>query len=137
MRKAYLVLFILSIAILIGCAGQLAVKQMMAEPSEVSVGSEVKIMVTFTGQKNAISTVIGTVRENPEMFFSLNDDGEDGDETAGDDTWSYTAPVPWDAQPYTYHLDIRARDLDGNEIISEGFEQQSTGRSGTIEITVK
>ena len=137
MKNAYLLLLILSTVIVIRCAGQLAVKQMMIEPPELTVGSEVKVLVVFTGQKNAVSTVIATVRENPEMYFSLNDDGEDGDEKAGDDIWSYTTSVPWDTEPNTYHLDIRARDLDGNEIISEGYEEQSTGRSGTIEITIK
>ncbi|MBN2028931.1 hypothetical protein JW824_01690 [bacterium] len=136
MKKAYWGFMILSIACMIGCASQLAVRQMMVDPPTVNVGSQAKIMVVFTGPKNAVSTVIATVRENPEMYFALNDEGQDGDEEAGDNVWTYTVSVPWDAPADTYHLDIRARDQEGNEIITGGYEQQETGRSGTVEVIV-
>ncbi len=136
MKKVTFGFITLYIAYLIGCASQLAVKEMMVEPPRVNVGAQVKIMVAFTGPKNSVATVIATVREDPEMYFALNDEGQDGDEIVGDNVWTYTATVPWDAPADTYHLDIRARDQDGDEIITKGYEQQTTGRSGTIAITV-
>ena len=137
MKKTLFGLLIISILLIIGCASQLAVKQTMIDPPQVNVGDDAKIVIVFTGEKNSVATVIATVRENPEMYFSLNDDGENGDEKAGDNIWTYTITIPWDAPSDTYHLDIRARDQEGNEIITEGYEQQSTGRSGTVEIIVK
>ena len=137
MKKAYLILFILSTVIMIECAGQLAIRQMMVEPPEVTEGSEATILVVFTGQKNTVSSVVARLREDPEIVFSLNDNGESGDKMAGDNIWTYSVTVPLNTLANTYHFDISARDLEGNEIITEGYEQQITGRSGTVEITVK
>ena len=133
----FLVLILVAVAMTIGCAGQLAVKQVMVDPMEVAAGNNTKISVVVTGSKNKVGKVIATVRENPDLFFTLNDSGQDGDEKAGDNIWTYVATVPYDAPAAKYHLDIRLSDKEGNEIIAEGLEQQTTGRSGTVEVIVK
>jgi len=131
----YSILFI--VALVLGCAGQIAVKQTIAEPSEVAPGEDIKIHVVLKGSKDKTGNVVVTVREYPEILISLNDNGDNGDEKAGDNIWSFKFPIPWDAPAGIYHLDISVQDKDGNEIITKGFEQQSTGRSGTIEVTIE
>jgi hypothetical protein len=124
-------------AFLGGCAGQLAVKQTFADPPQSSPGEKVKIVVEFKGPKNKVSEVVATVQEAPNFRFSLNDQGENGDEKAGDNIWTSEGTVPMDAPANTYHLDILAKDMDGNEIITPGLEQQEYGRSGAVDVVVE
>ena len=124
-------------AFLGGCAGQLAVKQTIADPTILTPGKEAKLFVIFKGSKNKVAEVVATVREAPDFNFSLNDKGEDGDEKAGDNIWSREVTVPLDAPSDTYHLEILAKDTDGNEIITPGLEQQQFGRSGSVEVVVE
>jgi hypothetical protein len=136
MKKALFCSIFFMVALALGCAGQLAVKQMTVDPVEVAAGNKAKIVVAFDGPKNKVANVTATVRENPDVYYSLNDEGKNGDEKAGDNIWSRVAEVPWDAPAALYHLDIRATDKDGNEIFAKGSEQKA-GRSGTITVTVK
>ena len=84
-----------------------------------------------------MAEVVATVREAPDFNFRLNDKGEDGDEKAGDNIWSREVTVPLDAPADTYHLEILAKDTDGNEIITPGLEQQQFGQSGSVEVVVE
>jgi hypothetical protein len=124
-------------AFLGGCAGQLAVKQTIADPTILIPGKKTKLFVIFKGPKNKVSEVIATVREAPGFNFPLNDKGEDGDEKAGDNVWSREVTVPLEAPADTYHLEILANDKDGNEIITPGLEEQQFGRSGSVEVVVE
>ena len=133
MKKTLLGCTLLITAFIIGCAGQLAMKQMRVDPSQVNVGNQVKIIVAFSGPKNDVASVIAAVQESPETIYTLNDSGENGDEKAGDAIWTHTVTVPWDTPSATYHLDIRALDKNGNEI---GFEQQAADQNRTIAVTI-
>jgi len=121
----------------LGCAGQIVVKQTIAEPSQLSPGDDVKYSVVLNGSPDKVAEIKVTVREHPELVFDLYNNGEEGDEKAGDNIWTYQSQIPWEAPANTYHLDLCVRDAEGKEIITKGFEHQSTGRSGTIVVTVK
>jgi hypothetical protein len=125
------------LAFLAGCAGQLAVKQAIVDPPKSAPGENVKIMVKFKGPKNRVSEVVATVRDAPNFVFPLNDNGQNGDDKAGDNIWSSEQTVPYNAPANTYYLDILAKDTDGNEIITPGLEQQQYGRSGVVEVVVE
>ena len=137
MNRVQFTSIFISMLFLIGCGGQLAVKQTIVEPPQLTPGKTGKIIVIFSGPKNEVAEVVATVREAPNVYYTLNNSGENGDEKAGDNIWTCEAVVPWDAPADTYHLDIQARDEDGNEIITNGLEQQEKGRSGTVEVIVK
>ena len=137
MKKSSFYSILITLLLIIGCAGQLAVKEIRVEPKETELGGEAKIFVVLKGSTDKVSKIIATVREATDMYFSLNDKGEDGDEKAGDNIWSYEVVVPWDADAGTYHLDFSVYDKEGNEFVTEGMEQQRTGRSGSIEVIVK
>jgi len=137
LNKTLICTIFFSFTLLAGCAGQLAVKDIIVKPGEVAPGKNSTIFVILTGAKEKVSKIVVTVREAPDMYFSLNDNGNDGDEKAGDNTWSYEVMVPWEAEPCKYHLDVSVYDKEGNEIIKKGLEEQGTGRSGTVEVIVK
>jgi len=137
MKKISLYSLVIIFALIIGCAGQLAIKEIWVEPGEAIPGIEAKVFVVLKGSTDKVSKIIATVREAPDMNFPLNDKGKDGDEKAGDNTWSYQVIVPWDADAGIYHLDISVYDKAGKDIVSKGMEQRRTGRSGSVEVIVK
>ena len=137
MQKALFCSIFFIVALVMGCASQLTVKRVMVNPPQLAAGDDAKIFVIFNGPKNKVASVIATVRENPEIYYTLNDHGTKGDEKANDNIWTSAATVPSDAPADIYHLDIRAIDNDGHEIVTKGLEQLNTGHSGTVEVTVK
>lgn len=137
MRKFSFFSLLIMITLIVSCAGQLAVEKIWLEPTEVAPGDPAKIFVVLKGSTDKVSKIIATVREAPDMFFSLNDSGRDGDEKAGDNIWSYQVVVPWGAGAGTYHLDFSVYDKEGNELVTKGMEQQRTGRSASVEVIVK
>lgn len=136
MKKVLSVGLLFFAALAFGCAGALSVGQISVSPEEVDAGAEAKIMVVFKGPKDKVAKVIVTVRENPDIYYSLNDEGKNGDEKAGDNIWTYVAAVPYDAPPAIYNLDISAYDKENNEIVTEGVSKQSMGKTGTVKVTV-
>lgn len=137
MRKSSFYSILVMLTLILSCAGQLAVKKIWMEPGEVEPGDQAKIFVILKGSTNKVSKIIATVREATDMYFSLNDNGKDGDEKAGDNIWSYQVVVPWEADAGTYHLDFSVYDKEGDELVTKGMEQQRTGRSGSVKVIVK
>lgn len=137
MNKTYISLVLSVMILILNCAGQLGVKEIWVEPKEAEPGGNAKIFVILKGSTDKVSKIIATVREAPDMYFSLNDEGKDGDEKAGDKIWSYEVVVPWEAYAGTFHIDFSVYDKEGNELVTKGLEQQRTGRSGTVDVFVK
>jgi hypothetical protein len=138
MRNLLLLLIIVLINLLLfNCAAKLKIAETKALPQSAGAGDETTFMVKVDGPIQKINKIDVTVREYPEMVVALNDSGEEGDEKSGDGMWSRKITIPWNAESGIYHLEVTAMDVDGNEIISQGFENQSFGKSGVIEITVK
>ncbi|MFO7891859.1 MAG: hypothetical protein R6V04_16155 [bacterium] len=135
-------LFTISVSLLIivlfvtACATKLSVKEMAVNPSQVSAGDEVVSYVTLNKYSDQVASVKATVREYPEYSFTLNNDGEEGDEEAGDNIWSKKMAIPWNAPAQTYHLDISILDEEGNIIARKKGEEVSE-RSGTISIEIE
>lgn len=137
MQKRSLYSILILLVLFAGCAGQLAIKQILTEPKEVTPGDNAKIFVMLKGAKDKAVKIVAVVREAPDMSFALNNEGKNGDEKAGDHIWTTEVVVPWQANAGIYHLDFSVYDKEGNELISKGMEQSSTGRSGSIEVIVK
>ncbi len=104
----------------LSCATQrLAFMDAAVRPAEVAVGKSAVLTVNLLDRRGAVQRVIATVREVPELEMELFDDGQDGDDVAGDGVWSIRLDVPPTAPPGTYHFDIRAYDKAGNELVVE------------------
>ena len=120
-----------------GCASQLAVQSFAADPADISPGQSAILMVTFQGPADQVYSVVATVREAPDIMYTLNNSGNNGDAQAGDKTWSIEVTVPYEATPGDYHLDIVALDQERKIIVEKGVEMEDVSQSGTLEVTVK
>lgn len=135
--KRICVLSLACVALLSGCAAKLGMKSITMDKTSANIGDSVTLTVVLKGSAKQVSRVTATVRDAPDYSFSLNDNGKYGDEKAGDNIWTYTIIVPYEADPGDYTLDISVRDKDGKELVVEGNERRTTGKSGTVVVTVK
>ena len=134
MKKLSLIVLVAMSLPFVLSAKQPELKTATIVPTEAATGDTVKITVEFTGKATDIKEVSFIVREYPydypRTYLTL-------DKASKKNIWMLQGPVPWDAYAQSYHLDLRALDKDGKEIITKGFERQSTGRTGSIEFKVK
>jgi hypothetical protein len=111
MKKTGLIL--MALALMLGCAGQrLMMMDAMMDPVKVSPGDVATVRVKVVDTKGVVAFVTATVREAPDIALDLNDNGEEGDEVAGDGIWSMEVDVPWDAPAGKYNWDFEAFDAD-------------------------
>lgn len=140
MRKGIFAVLPLFLALyLMSCAGssQLAVADATATPKPVAPGKNVTLHVTVKGPTKNVDRVETTVREYPDFRGQLTNDGQNGDTKAGDNVWSTSFQVPYDAPAGTYHVDVSVYDTNGNEVVTKALENQWTGKSATIEVVVQ
>ena len=134
MKKLILVAVLIMCIPLVLSAKQPKLKSATIEPKIAATGDTVAVVVEFTGKAKDIKEVSFIVREYPydypRTYFTH-------DKKEKKNIWQLVGPVPWDAYAQSYHLDVRALDKKGKEIVTKGLEKQSTGRTATIEFKVK
>jgi hypothetical protein len=125
---------ILLMGLLIACSGQPKLMQATVEPEIASPGESITLQVQFSGTYTDMKNVYLTVREYP-YDYPMIELSPDMSETGN--RWKKEVTVPYDANNGEFHLDINAFVRSGEEIISDGFENNSTGKTGTIILKIK
>lgn len=134
MKKQFL--FTLSILFVAGIAlaDQPKVKVAKIEPAVATVGDTVKMVVEFTGKQKDLKEVSFIVREfqyeTPRYYLKA-------DKNSKKNRWILMQPIPYEAPSQVYHLDLRALDKDGKEIVTKGYEKQVTGKAGSVKLEIK
>ena len=124
----------LMLGLLASCSSQPKLVQTSIEPELLAPGESANVTVEFSGNQSDMKQVYLTVREYPYDFPMIE---LEADKSSNANLWKLDMAVPYEAYPGEYHLDINALLKDGNEIITEGFETNSTGKAGSIIIKVK
>jgi len=124
-------LFILLIVVTMVSA-QVELKSAQIEPAVAAPGDSVSVRVEFTGGPEEVKSVTVLVREYPYEGprFTLK-------QTPGQSIWSLKTVVPWDAPIQTFHLDFGAIDKNDTEIVTSGYENNETGKTGSLTFEVK
>ena len=134
MKIRLLTILFVSMTIGAGWAAQPTLKDATVEPAVAAPGDAMKIQIEFKGDTKKVKSVTLMVREypyeGPTMDLKPVDDKKRN-------LWVLESNVPWDAPSESFHLDIGAVDYDSKPIITEGFEDNWTGKTGTIEFEVK
>ena len=115
-------------------AGQPKLKSAKVEPSMAARGDSLLLTVEFTGKTKDLKEVSLIVREYPHDFPRRY---LQPIKKSKKNLWTLIEVVPYDAPAMSFHLDLTALDKNGKEIVTEGFEEQTSGRTGTIEFEVK
>jgi hypothetical protein len=134
MRKVFLISIMASLCIFISCASQPKLVETMIEPELAAPGDSIYLSIKFTGMHTDMKEVYLTVREYPDDFPMIKLLPKEKSDL---NLWTNELVIPYDAYPGEYHLDINAFKNGGEEIITEGFENNSTGKTGTIIVKVK
>ena len=134
MRKILLTSLMASLCIFVSCASQPKLVETMIEPEFVSPGDSIYLSIQFTGKQSEMKEVYLTVREYPYDFPMIKLLPKENSDM---NLWADDLVIPYDAYPGEYHLDINAFTNSGEEIVTEGFEDNSTGQTGTIIVKVK
>jgi len=134
MKKLIIIAVLIMCIPLVVSAKQPKLKSATIEPKVAATGDTVIIAIEFTGKVKDVKEVSFIVREYPYDFPRTYLTPV---KKSKKNIWKLVGPVPWDAYAQSYHLDLRALDKKGKEIVTKGLEKQSTGRTGTIELKVK
>ncbi len=113
------------------------IKDVSAKPAEVKAGDTMFLSVVFAGPRKSVLTVLARVREATDLKYPLNDDGINGDEKAGDNTWSSLVQVPPYASEGQFHFDILAIDRDLNGIYLPGATNGKKSEQASLVFSVK
>lgn len=122
-----LLMFTLSLAF-----AKVELKSAQIKPTSAAPGDTVCVRVEFTGEPDAVKSVVIMVREYPydAPKFRLK-------KTADQSVWTLKTVVPWDSPVQSFHLDIGAIDKNDIEVITSGFENNETGKAGSLTFEVK
>lgn len=82
-------------------------------PTELHPGDTALITVEVKDKNAIIHSITGVVKEEPSLRLKLRDDGQEGDVTAGDGTWSLAVTVPPVAPAGPFNLTFTAYRNDG------------------------
>ena len=118
--------------VLVAFAGDPKVKSIEASSETVKPGETLEMQVTFKGKATSIKNVEMITREfpydAPPIIFSPEGDNKK--------VWKISFPIPYEAPPGKYHLELKVTLEDGSVIVSGDTEDQAYGKSGLMVITV-
>jgi hypothetical protein len=128
---AMLILLCFAVAIY---AGQPKLVKAEIKPAVAEPGETVKMTIELTGKANDLKEVSFVIREylydQPRRYLSPLKDSKKN-------VWVLEETVPYDAPYDIFHLDVRALDKKGKEVVSEGLEDNETGRTAAVKFEIK
>jgi len=133
MKKAVLTLFALFLITGMAMAKQPKLVKATITPAKAAIGDSVKVQVEFTGKQSALKQVYLVVRgyEYDTDAIVLKPAAD-----TKKNIWIADQIIPYEAPAEVFHLDVNAIDKKGNEVVTKGFENSSTGKAGTVELIV-
>lgn len=101
---------------------QPAIRDAQIAPAELQPRDVALISMKIIDRYELVDRVEGIVLEDPRVTFRLNDQGQAGDEKAGDGVWSCQVEVPFQAPPGSFTLEFTVFRSDGQPIIIRNEE---------------
>lgn len=134
MKTAVNILILL--LIVAGCAGtQLTMQNAGFRPEVVSPGDEILIVVNIEDSEGVVVKVVAKLKQDRSYYALLNDNGENGDEVAGDGLWSSHFEVPWNAPAAVYEWIFEAYTAtDAVKIVTEDGSEKPLTDAASVEV---
>jgi hypothetical protein len=118
-------------------ASRVTITEVTVQPAKVRAGDTVVLSATFEGLKEGVLTVRAKFREADNFYCFLNDDGRDGDGTAGDNVWAGEIRIPSNVPARQFHFEFQAVDKDFKGIYLKDTVQGGVGEQGLAAFTVR
>ncbi len=130
----------LVLALLTGCGtigGQPNLHQASIKPATLRPGDTAIVTVNVVDSHKIVDRVVGVVKEDPRMKFTMADNGQGPDATAGDGVWSLQVDVPFMAPPGAFTLELTAYSKDGQVIMVRDAELGKAPLSAACELVIE
>ena len=95
---------------------EVAIKRVAVSPAVVQAGDLVLLSAQFEGRAESVLVVTASFREADAFVRTLNDNGLNGDQQGGDNTWSCQVKIPTAVPPGEFHFDFECIDRRMNRI---------------------
>lgn len=118
-------------------ASTVIIKEIIAQPVAVEAGGRILLSVKFEGLQNAVLMVSASFREATNLNYWLNDDGNNGDEIAGDNIWSCGVEIPGNVPAGQFHFDLKCLNIELNHIHTKNTAKEGKGKQGSVVFIVK
>ena len=133
MKRTITSIFTLLFIVAVALAGDPKVKSIESDNPEAKPGETVTMTITFKGKASSIKSVEMIVREfpydAPPIIFRAADSKKK--------VWTNSLPIPPEAPPGKYHLELKVVMESGDQVISDDHKDQSYGKSGLLEVTIQ
>jgi hypothetical protein len=103
----------------------------------IKQGETAVVKVAFAGAPGQVASAKAVLREGSSIAYTLNDNGNRGDDRAGDNIWTGKFEVKAFIDPGEYHIDIQAFDVNWNPIFLAGTVKQGRGERASITLRVQ
>ncbi len=130
-----LVLFVLSSLMVSFVWGvKPALKKVEVIPEKPTVGDEVTIILTFSGNKEDVKSVRLYNVEFPydAPVLELQPDPE-----SDENLWKAVGTIPYEAPPGIYNWEVKAIDKEDKEIVDKKCTDQIQGKTGKLSFEIK
>lgn len=127
-------------ALLAGCNSLGGVPRFTAtaiEPARLHPGDTALITIDVKDKNDIIHSIEGVVEEEPDISLALQDDGQEGDEKAGDGTWSLAVLVPAEAPAGSFNLTFTAYRSDGVAVPIRGKDGEITALTAEMPLEIQ
>jgi len=130
----------LILTLLTGCGtmgGQPGLSQASIRPATLRPGDTAIVTVNVVDAHKIVDRVVGVVKEDPRMKFTMQDNGQGPDATANDGVWSLQVDVPFAAPKGEFTLELTAFSEDGQVIMVKDAELGKAPLSAACELIIE
>jgi hypothetical protein len=129
-----LIVFVVSILMVSFAWGvKPALKTVKVHPEKPSVGDEVTIVLTFSGNREDIKSVrlynVEFPYEAPVLELQPDPESEEN-------TWKAVGMVPYEAPPGIYNWEVKAINKEDKEIVDKKCKDQLQGKTGKLSFEI-
>jgi len=104
------------------------------EPAAAAAGEQVTVTVEFSGKAKNVKQVMLIPRE---YAYDIDQPYYLQQDASGKNIWMLQGPIPYEAPAGSVHLEVKAVDKDGKEIVLKKFKDQEFGKAGLIDFEIK
>ena len=130
----------LMLTLLAGCGtlgGQPGLSQATIRPATLRPGDTAIVTVNVIDSHKIVDRVVGVVKEDPRMKFTMQDNGQGPDASANDGVWSLQVDVPFAAPKGAFTLELTAYSADGQVIMIKDAELGKAPLSAACELVIE
>lgn len=128
------------VALVAGCGtigGQPDLSEATINPATLRPGDTAIVTVNVIDAHKIVNRVVGVVKEDPRMKFTMEDNGQGPDAAAGDGIWSLQVDVPFMAPKGAFTLELTAYGEDGQVIMVKDAELGKAPLSAVCELIIE